>query len=75
MTACSELMAPFCPLGVDADTRFELPRCGGAAPSSRKASALAAEAEATAKAHAVTPWLLLGGGVAVVAFAAWILYR
>lgn len=62
MNQCMDLLAPFCPDGVEADITEELPRCGGAAPSPAKAAALLKEAEARAG-KSGPPWLLIGAGV------------
>lgn len=66
MSACMDLLDPFCPRGVRATFGVELPSCEGEAPSAAKAAILLAEASATAKANAGPPWLLIGGGVAAV---------
>lgn len=70
MTACMDLLAPFCPFGVEGDTSHKLPRCAQPAPSPAKAAALLKEAEANAAAAKGPPWLLIGlGALALVAVA------
>jgi hypothetical protein len=65
MSACMDLLSPFCPNGVTSTSGDELPSCLGAPPSARKAAVLLAEAQARANAAAGDgpPWLLLGVGV------------
>lgn len=67
MTACMDLLAPFCPNGVTADLSQPLPRCSGAGPSAAKAAVLLKEAEAVANANREPPWLLIVGVGALVA--------
>lgn len=64
LTACMDLLAPFCPHGVDSQGPGGIPQCAQAAPDARKAAILLAEAEA--RANPGPPWLLIGGGVALV---------
>jgi len=48
----------------------------GSVPSARKAAALLAESQATiAKANPGPPWLLIGGGVAVIAIVVYVATR
>lgn len=75
MTACMDLLAPFCPHGVAADEGDELPHCAGEGPSAAKAAALLREAQERQAALEGPPWLLIGGGVAVAGVVLWLVFR
>lgn len=68
-SACIDLLTPFCPQGVDANTSQQLPRCVAGAGSAQKSAIELKEAEANVK--TATPWLLIGGGVVVFGIVAW----
>ncbi|MDB4884499.1 MAG: hypothetical protein JWL95_3265 [Gemmatimonadetes bacterium] len=69
MSACLDLLAPFCPNGVDSNGPGGIPQCAQAAPDARKAAALLAEAEAKQAAlRSSGAWLWVGAaGLAAVA--------
>ncbi len=72
LTACMDLLAPLCPFGVDSQGPGGIPQCAQAAPDARKAAILLAEAQAR---QPGPPWLLIGGGVAVVGLLAYFALR
>ncbi len=73
LTACMDLLAPFCPNGVDSQGPGGIPQCAQAAPDPRKAAILLAEAQARAKTG--PPWLAIGVTVGVVGFLSYLALR
>lgn len=73
MSACVDLLFPFCPHGVRGELGQELPTCAPAGPSAAKVAILAAEAQARV-ARPLAPWLVVGG-LASVVVVAWLVRR